>query len=166
MTAWQILLSMAHLIAISMWLGPIVFFLVVSGPAVNELDPRLALTTMNRARIGLETVSWVAIGLVLLTGIANLFARLSMPPPTLGASFAIVFGVKLFLFGAMLLHHCLQAFKYAPAIARLTEDLPAGLDAWPEPLLSHWRRWFLLLKVNAALGPIVVLLGLALVKSA
>jgi putative copper export protein len=165
MTAWQTLLSMTHLIAIAMWLGPIVFFLVVSGPAVNELEPQLALRTMNRARAGLETVSWVAIGLVLLTGIANLFARLSVPP-MLGESFAIVFGVKLFLFAAMLLHHCLQVFKYAPAIARLTEELPAGLDAWPEPLLSHWRRWFLLLKVNAALGPIVVLLGLALVKSA
>jgi len=165
MTAWQTLLSMTHLIAIAMWLGPIVFFLVVSGPAVNELEPKLALRTMNRARAGLETVSWVAIGLVLLTGIANLFARLSVPP-MLGESFAIVFGVKLFLFAAMLLHHCLQVFKYAPAIARLTEELPAGLDAWPEPLLSHWRRWFLLLKVNAALGPIVVLLGLALVKSA
>lgn len=166
MTTWQTLLSMAHLIAVAMWLGPIVFFLVVSGPAVNELEARLALRTMNRARIGLETLSWLAIGLVLLTGIANLFTRLSMPPPTVGESFAIVFGVKFLLFGVMLLHHCLQVFKYAPTIARLTEELPAGSDAWPEPLLSHWRRWFLLLKVNAALGPVVVLLGLALVKSA
>ncbi len=165
MTAWQTLLSMAHLIAIAMWLGPIVFFLVVSGPAVNELAPQLALCTMNRARAGLEAVSWAAIGLVLLTGLANLFARLAMPAPALGESFAVVFAVKLFLFGAMLLHHCLQVFKYAPAIASLTAQLPAELPAWPEPLLSHWRRWFLLLKVNAALGPVVVLLGLALVKS-
>jgi hypothetical protein len=32
-------------------------------------------------------------------------------------------------------------------------------------LLSQWRRWFLLLKINAALGPIVVLLGLALTQN-
>lgn len=157
---------MAHLIGVALWLGPIVFFLVVSGPAVNELAPQLALRTMNRARIGLEIVSWLAIGVVLLTGIGDLFARLSMPPPTVGESFAIILGIKLFLFGAMLLHHCLQVFKYAPTIARLTAELPPGLQTWPEPLLSQWRRWFLLLKVNAALGPIVVLLGLALVKSA
>jgi len=71
----------------------------------------------------------------------------------------------VFLFGAMLVHHCLQVFKYAPTIARLTEQLPQSFDAWPEPLLTYWRRWFLLLKINAALGPIVVLLGLALVKN-
>src|SRR6266850_162768 len=106
-----------------------------------------------------------AIALLLLTGIVNLLARFAMPPPTIGESFAIVFGVKLFLFGAMLVHHCLQVFKYAPTIARLTEQLPQSFDAWPEPLLTYWRRWFLLLKINAALGPIVVLLGLALVKN-
>ena len=90
MTTWQTLSSMLHLIAIAMWLGAIVFFLVVSGPAVNELAPKLALKTMNRARIGLEAISWFAIGLLLLTGIVNLLARLAMPPPTIGDSFAIV----------------------------------------------------------------------------
>ena len=43
MTTWQTLTSMAHLIAIAMWLGAIVFFLAVSGPAVNELAPKLSL---------------------------------------------------------------------------------------------------------------------------
>ena len=66
MTTWQTLSSMLHLIAIAMWLGAIVFFLAVSGPAVNELAPKLALRTMNRARIGLEAISWFAIGLLLL----------------------------------------------------------------------------------------------------
>jgi len=61
-------------------------------------------------------------------------------------------------------HHCLQVFKYGPRIASLTKQLPVALVTWPEPLLSHWRRWFLLLKLNAAFGPIVVLLGLTLVK--
>ena len=84
MTTWQTLSSMLHLIAIAMWLGAIVFFLAVSGPAVNELAPKLALRTMNRARIGLEAISWFAIGLLLLTGLVNLLARLAMPPPTIG----------------------------------------------------------------------------------
>ncbi len=74
---------MFHLIAIAMWLGAIVFFLAVSGPAVNELAPKLALKTMNRARIGLEAISWFAIALLLLTGIVNLLARFAMPPPTI-----------------------------------------------------------------------------------
>ncbi len=165
MTAWAALSAMVHVIAIAMWLGGMVFFLVVSGPAVHELEPQIAIKTMNQARIGLENIAWIAIGLLLLTGIVNLVARIPPSGSMFSRAFVIILSVKIILFGAMVLHHCLQVFKYAPAIARLTAQLPEGLEGWPEPLLSHWRRWFLLLKINAALGPIVVLLGLALVKS-
>jgi hypothetical protein len=40
-----------------------------------------------------------------------------------------------------------------------------GTCFWPEPLLSQWQKWFMLLKINAGIGPIVTLLGLALIKS-
>ena len=151
---------MVHLCALALWLGGIVFFLVVLGPAVHELEPKLAIKTLNQGRIGLETVSWIAIGLLLATGIFNLVVRAQGAPP--GQAWGILLGAKLFLFGAMVVHHCLQVFKYAPVISGLITLLPQELAAWPDPLLSHWRRWFLLLKINAALGPIAVLLGLAL----
>src|SRR5258707_13244207 len=99
MTPWQTLTSMFHLIAIAMWLGAIVFFLAVSGPAVNELAPKVALRTMNRARIGLQAIRWFAIGVLLLTGIVNFLTRLSLPPPTIRCSFPIAFGVKVFPLG-------------------------------------------------------------------
>jgi len=154
-----------HLLAIALWLGGIVFFLVVCGPAVNELEANVAIKTMNQGRIGLELISWTAIALLLITGIVNFILRSqsSAAPPS--DSYAIVLGVKLFLFGAMATHHGLQVFKYAPTIAAMTAELPAGTMAWPEPLLTNWRRWFLLLKINAGLGPVVVLLGMALAKS-
>lgn len=147
----------------ALWLGGIVFFLVVVGPAVQEMEPKIAIKTMNQSRIGLELISWIAIGLLLLTGILNLLAR-SQSGVVLNGSYLVILGIKLFLFGAMTMHHCLQVFKYSPRIDALTNDLAASVLVWPEPLLSHWRRWFLLLKINAALGPVVVLLGLALVK--
>ena len=62
-------------------------------------------------------------------------------------------------------HHCLQVFKYGPKIASLTAQLPAVTNSWPEPFLTHWRKWFLLLKINAALGPVVMFLGIVLIKS-
>ena len=164
MIAWYSFSLLLHLIAIALWLGAIVFFLVVSGPAANGLEPRIAIKTMNQARIGLEWISWTAIALLLLTGIANLVLRNQAGAAPLGESYAILLGVKLFLFAAMALHHGLQVFKYAPRIAALTAEIKPSTVEWPEPLLSHWRRWFLLLKINAALGPIAVLLGLALVK--
>jgi putative copper export protein len=161
-TIWFYLSLLIHLIALALWLGSIIFFLIVMGPAVQELEPRTAITTLNQGRLGLETASWIAIGLLLVTGIFNLVARMPASGASAAETYGIILGVKLFLFTAMVVHHCLQVFKYAPTISRLTAELPQGLTAWPEPLLAHWRRWFLLLKINAALGPIAVLLGLAL----
>jgi putative copper export protein len=165
MAIWPALSAFVHLIAMAMWLGGMVFFLVVSGPAVHDLEPEIAVKTMNQARVGLENVAWIAIGLLLLTGMTNLIARVTPTGSGFSRAFIILLSVKIILFAAMVVHHCLQVFKYAPAISGLTAQLPRGLDAWPEPLLSQWRRWFLLLKINAALGPIAVLLGLALVQN-
>ncbi len=164
MSTWYSLSLMLHLIAIALWLGGIVFFLVVSGPAVYELEPYIAIKTMNQGRIGLERISWTAIALLLITGIVNLVLSTQTAAAPLGESYIILLGAKLFLFGAMALHHGLQVFKYAPRIAQLTAGIKPTTTEWPALLLTHWRRWFLLLKINAALGPIVVLLGLALVK--
>lgn len=163
MSLWYSISLMIHLIAVSLWLGGIVFFLVVVGPAVHELEPRVAIKTMNQGRIGLELISWVAIGLLLITGIFNVAARVHAAA-ALSDSYGILLGIKMFLFGAMTVHHCLQVFKYSPQIAALTTALPPRAISWPEELLSQWRRWFLLLKLNAALGPIAVLFGLALVR--
>jgi len=164
-TTWYSFSLLIHLIALALWLGGIVFFLVVLGPAVHELEPRIAVATLNQGRVGLEKASWIAIGLLLLTGILNLVARVPASGAQISESYGIIFGVKLFVFAAMVVHHCLQALKYAPSISSLTAQMPHGLSSWPEPLLLLWRRWFLLLKINAALGPIAVLLGLALAKS-
>jgi putative copper export protein len=165
MTAWHTLSLALHLIAIALWLGGIVFFLVAVGPAVHRLEPPIAIKTMNRARIGLETMSWAALGLILLTGLFSLAIRSQIDGAPPAPLYFYLLGAKLLFFLAMGVHHCLQVFKYAPILSRMTEELPAQLDSWPEALLSHWRRWFLLLKINAALGPVAVLLGLAMVKS-
>lgn len=165
MSPWYSLSLLFHLVALALWLGAIVFFLVVSGPAVQELEAMIAIKTMNQSRIGLEMISWTAIALLFVTGVTNLILRNQADAPLPGESYVILLATKLFLFGAMAMHHGLQVFKYGPRIAALTAELPSNTTSWPEPLLSNWRRWFLLLKINAALGPLAVLLGLALVKS-
>ena len=164
MSPWYSLNLLFHLVAIALWLGGIVFFLVVTGPAVHALEPAIAIKTMNQSRIGLELISWTALALLLLTGIVNLVLRLQAAALPAGETYTILLSTKLFLFGAMAMHHGLQVFKYAPRIAELTAELRPNTTEWPEPLLAIWRRWFLLLKFNAGLGPVAVLLGLALVK--
>lgn len=164
MTSWYTFSLFLHLVGMALWLGGIVFFLVVFGPAVHELEPGVGIGSLDQGRISLEAVSWTAIAILLITGIVNLILQNQAIRAPQGNFYTIILAVKLFFFFAMLLHHCLQVFKYAPRIAALTAQLPRGADSWPEPLLTYWRKWFLLLKINAALGPIVTLLGLALVK--
>lgn len=164
MTSWYSLSLLLHFVGVALWLGAIVFFLVVLGPAVHELEPAIAIKALNQGRIGLEIISWTAIGLLVLTGIASLILRGQAAAPALSSSYVSLLSVKLFLFGAMATHHGLQVFKYAPRIAELTAKLQPNPVEWPDPLLEHWRRWFLLLKINAGIGPVVVLLGLTLVR--
>jgi uncharacterized membrane protein len=161
----QTFATLIHVIAFALWVGVMVFFLVVIGPAANALEPRVAIQTLNRARGGLETLSWIAIGLLLMTGVFNLVQRFSALRFAPGEFYTVILAIKLFVFGAMLALHCLQTFRYAPEIARLTAQLSEQSNHWPGTLLDQWRRWFLLLKINAALGPVAVLLGLNLINT-
>ena len=164
MISWQILSLWLHLIAVAFWWGGIIFFLVVFAPAVRELNPGTGIRALNRGRINLEAVSWAAITLVLITGIVNLILRKQTSVAPEGEYYTVILSAKLFLFLAMVVHHCLQVFKYSPSIVSLTEEIPPESASWPEPLLSAWQKWFMLLKINAGIGPMVTLLGVALVK--
>ncbi|HXV83453.1 MAG TPA: hypothetical protein VEG60_26645 [Candidatus Binatia bacterium] len=165
MSSWYLLSLFFHLIGLILWLGAIVFFLVVFAPAVHHLEPGVGMRTLNYGRSVLEAASWAGIALLLVSGITNLILRNEEFGIPQNHFYMIALSVKLLLFVAMVVHHGLQVFKYRPKIESLTTELPAFSDAWPEPLLTYWRKWFLLLKINAALGPIVTLLGVALVKT-
>jgi len=102
MPGWYTISLLIHFIALSLWLGGILFFLVVFGPAVHELRPGIAIRTLDRGRISLEGVSWAAIGFLLVTGIINLILRDQAASAPRGEFYTIILAIKLFLFFAML----------------------------------------------------------------
>ena len=154
-----------HLISLSLWIGGMFFFLFVFGPATHTLAPASGVQVLDQGRRSFQALSWIAITLLLITGFFNLILRGMDSGFQFGSGYYAILAIKLFLFLAMTFHHSLQAFKYAPEIAALTARTGGDIQAWPEPLLAHWKKWFLLLKINAALGPIVLLLGLGLARS-
>lgn len=168
MTLFSLLQTLSlwlHVISLALWIGGIAFFLFVFGPAVHALSPGTGVHLLNQGRRSLQTLSWVAISLILITGFFNLISRGVGSGFEFGAGYYAILAIKFFLFLAMIFHHSLQAFKYAPEIVSITASTERGIQSWPEPLLALWKRWFLLLKINATLGPIVVLLGLGLSRS-
>ncbi len=167
-----------HLISLALWIGGIAFFLFAFGPAVHTLSPATAIPVLDRGRRSFQSLSWIAISLLVITGTCNLIFRGAGSQWQFGSAYYSILAIKLFLFLAMLLHQSFQTFKYAPEIAALTTQISTDIqsrfdpahraelvEAWPEPLLTHWKKWFLLLKINATLGPIVLLLGLGLSRS-
>jgi uncharacterized membrane protein len=165
MISWHALSGLAHLLAAALWLGGITFFLVVFAPAVHELKPGIGIRALNEGRKALEALSWAGIALIVVTGITNLILRNRISGGNLGQDYMIILSIKIVVFIAMLVHHSLQVFKYGPKILALTAQVSSDTSSWPEPLHSDWRKWFMLLKINAALGPVAILLGVALIKS-
>lgn len=154
-----------HVISLAVWIGGIGFFLFVFAPGAHSLPAGPAIRVLDNGRKSLQTLSWIAINLILITGVLNLVARGAATGFQFGPGYYPILAIKLFLFLAMVFHHSLQAFKYAPLLASLTSQATPELQSWPEPLLSLWTKWFTLLKINAALGLIVLFLGLALARS-
>jgi uncharacterized membrane protein len=164
MTVLHSLSLWLHILSMVLWLGAIVFFLAAFGPAVRGLPPERAIPVLDRGRRSFEALSWVAITLLVVSGIASLIFHGQSFGFSRGQFYFTVLSVKLLLFTAMFFHHSLQVFKYAPLIVTSTSQITAGSADWPEPLRSYWTKWFVLLKINAALGAIVPLLGWGLVQ--
>lgn len=154
-----------HLISVLLWIGGIAFFLFVFGPAVHTLDPGAGVRALDKGRQSLQTLSWIAINLLLITGVFNFIFRSMESELRCGPGYYSILGIKLLLFAAMCFHHSLQAFKYGPQIAALTAQTTPEIQSWPEPLLAQWKKWFVLLKINMTLGSVTLLLGLGLARN-
>jgi uncharacterized membrane protein len=146
-----------HVIAATVWTGALAFFLFAFLPAARALPPAEGLRAFERGRRALQMLSWTAIQILFLTGAVNFYFRFASHP---GGLYVWTLAAKLALFGAMIFHQSLQAFKYGPQLAAAAE-CGAG-DAWPDPVEQTVARWSALLKINTAIGVVVLLLGLFL----
>jgi uncharacterized membrane protein len=159
---WQIFSLALHLGALALWLGGVVFFLIVFGPLTREQESGVALHVLDQGRRAFETLAWTGISLLLVTGIVNLILRRQASASSLGQFYWIALSIKLVVFGAMFYHHGLQVFKYGPQIAAMTAKASEQTVAWPVTLRVLWQKWFTSLKISATLGPVATIMGLVL----
>lgn len=151
-----------HLLATIFWLGGTFFLGIVGAPALREFDPDLRSRLFRKIGVRFRTTGWVAIALLLITGVMNLhFRGLLGPALHSGGNFWFspagrMLAWKLGLVAVMISLAAVHDFWLGPLAGRL-----------PSGSLAHRRvrasvAW--MGRVNAILGVLLVYVATRLVR--
>jgi putative copper export protein len=137
-------LRFVHVLAVVVWLGGMLFIALVLVPVVRRLgDPALRTRLVHEAGVRFRTVGWITLGLLLASGLGNLWLRpylLELPR----------FQVKLTLVVVALGLAAVHDFVLGPRAGRPGAPPRARLRA-------SWVA-----RVNVVLVTAIVVLGLTL----
>ena len=147
-----------HLLAAMVWLGGTFFLALVGAPVLRGVEPAsLRSEIFSRLGVRFRIVGWIAIALLVVTGIANLSFRGVLDPDTLGSAsfwqgrYGRTLGWKLTIVITMVSLSAVHDFLLGPRAARLT---PGSALA-----SADRRRASLLARFTALLG--IALVGVA-----
>lgn len=151
-----------HVLAALLWLGGMFFLAVVGAPVLRDVEPSLRADLFRRLGTRFRTVSWWAIGVLLLTGVANLYLRGVLRWVFLGSRdfwtgrYGQVLAVKLACVVIMLVLSVLHDFVWGPAASRVEAGSPKAIKL---RRLSSWVA-----RINILLGLILVLAAVRLAR--
>jgi len=137
-----------HLLAAIIWIGGLVFQVLVVFPMLARAAP-----TGERVRVALSlearflVIVWPAVGMGLFTGLVNLMNVWYATVVTAGSippTFVPVLSVKLCLVLGMIALQAVQQFLIQPRRIAALHGWPAGVPDMPLTLLK-WQRLALLL---------------------
>lgn len=140
-----------HVLAALFWLGGMFFFAAVGAPVLRRVEPAaLRADLFRRLGRGFRVAGWIAIAVLLVTGVANLhFRGLLTREVWTGLEFwttryGSVLAAKIGLVAAMLAVQAVHDFWLGPAASRLR---PGGERALRFRSGAAW-----LARLNALLG--------------
>jgi len=152
-----------HVLAALLWLGGMFFLGVVGAPVLRRVEPpALRAALFKDLGLRFRGVGWIAIAVLLVTGVGNLWFRGLLSWAVLGSaqfwatSYGHVLAWKLVAVAAMLVISALHDFVLGPAASAARAGTPEAL---------RWRRWAALLaRVNALVGLVVVIAAVRLAR--
>jgi uncharacterized membrane protein len=152
-----------HVFAAILWLGGMFFLAVVGAPVLRSVEPP-ELRSMLFRRLGeqFRLVGWIAIVILVITGMLNLHFRGMLSLDVLASAdfWATRYGRslawKLGAVTAMLVVQAVHDFVVGPAASRLVPGTPEAL--------ATRRRAALLARLSALLGVIVVIAAVRLAR--
>jgi uncharacterized membrane protein len=151
-----------HVLAAMLWLGGMFFLGVVGAPALRAIEqPALRQRLFQQLGVRFRTVGWVAIVVLVLTGLVNLHYRGWLHWDGVFASAAFwrtgvgtALAVKLTSVTVMIIVSAIHDFALGPLAGRVEPGSPQAI--------AFRRRAALLARVNALLGVVVVVAAVRL----
>lgn len=166
MHAWFVLSVWLHIIAAAVWFGGAVFLAAVAVPAARSaVFQDRGLVFVHRAARRFLVIGWGCLGLLIITGLFNLFFHIGADRCALAradfwtSSYGKVLAGKLMLVGGILILSALHDFVLGPQAAKAFEGAPDSVKA------KRWRRiarW--IGRMNLCLGLLAIGCGVMLVR--
>ncbi len=152
-----------HILAAFLWLGGLFFFGAVGAPVLRRVEPASLRKELFR-QIGEQSrrVGWVAIAVLLVTGVLNLHFRGLLTWDVLGrasfwdGSYGTALAVKLFSVLGLLIGSAIHDFVIGPAAGRADPDSDEALRL---RRLSAWTG-----RINALLGVVLIVAAVVLTR--
>lgn len=152
-----------HVLAALVWLGGMFFVGLVGAPLFRAIEPpALRQRLFNELGVRFRTVGWVCIGLLVVTGVGNMQFRGLLTWGVLGSAafwestLGYALAVKLTAVVTMIVVSALHDFWLGPEAGRIEAGTPAAV--------TLRRRAALLARINAAVGVVVVIAAVRLVR--
>jgi copper resistance protein D len=153
-----------HVLAAMAWLGGMLFLGLVGAPVFRSIEPaELRQRLFRDLGMRFRSVGWWAIGILVVTGTANLYFRGWLTwdgalgsPAFWSTTTGRVLAVKLLTVTAMILISAVHDFVHGPAASRLVAGSPEAIRAR--------KRAMMLARVNAMIGIIVVIAAVRLAR--
>ena len=151
-----------HVLAAMLWLGGMFFLGVVGAPALRAIEqPALRQRLFQQLGVRFRSVGWVAIVVLILTGLVNLHYRGWLRWDGVFASEAFwrtgvgtALAIKLASVTVMIIVSAIHDFALGPVAGRVEPGSPQAI--------AFRRRAALLARVNALLGVVVVMAAVRL----
>ena len=152
-----------HVLAALFWLGGMFFLAVVGAPVLRKVEPpELRAQLFQALGQSFRTSGWIAITVLVVTGIGNLQFAGVLSAEVMGAQgfwgtpYGVALSWKLGAVTAMIVISALHDFVLGPLAGRLERGTAEAATAR--------RRAALLARVNAVLGLVVVIAAVRLAR--
>lgn len=151
-----------HVLAAMLWLGGMFFLGVVGAPALRAVEPAvLRQRLFQQLGVRFRSVGWIAITVLVLTGLVNLHYRgwlhwdsVLASPAFWKTSVGTALAIKLLSVTVMIVVSAVHDFVLGPLAGRMQAGTPQAI--------AFRKRAAWLARINALLGVVVVVAAVRL----